>query len=369
MKIFFLDDLYSFGTNDEDIYGFDQDELIYGNVFTISVESDYFEEQESVDLITNFDTLDPFQDDDEFTDINISIEPIENILLIDEEFEDIGFEITSISELPIIDIESDDIDIVELEIIEEFFEEEIIEDIEELDEVEEEENEQVEIVEESEEEENDNQSVEISLETNRQGVEFVNQDVSSSSQQEQTNNQVVSSSVSFDGSGISNQSTQETQQQNTVLSNINIVPIDMGQGLGATQIASVEITSVDLTTQIETLTTQVMSISEAQEIEQNFIESKKQEIEAQINSQNETGEYSITLQDDIIGLMGFVPNFNQYYVELPDRQNFYEPTQIYTNNILYDNNNVMGSLIGVSDARHNIMRGQSTIEQLNRRYE
>ena len=35
----FLDDLYSFGTNDEDIYGFDQDELIYGNVFTISVES------------------------------------------------------------------------------------------------------------------------------------------------------------------------------------------------------------------------------------------------------------------------------------------------------------------------------------------
>ena len=143
----------------------------------------------------------------------------------------------------------------------------------------------------------------------------------------------------------------------------------MGQGLGATQIASVEITSVDLTTQIETLTTQVMSISEAQEIEQNFIESKKQEIEAQINSQNETGEYSTTLQDDIIGLMGFVPNFNQYYVELPDRQNFYEPTQIYTNNILYDNNNVMGSLIGVSDARHNIMRGQSTIEQLNRRYE
>ena len=365
----FLDDLYSFGTNDEDIYGFDQDELIYGNVFTISVENDYFEEQESVDLITNFDTLDPFQDDDEFIDINVSIEPIENILLIDEEFEDIGFEIISISELPIIDIESDDIDIVELEIIEEFFEEEIIEDIEEFDEVEEEENEQVEIVEESEEEENDNQSVEISLETNRQGVEFVNQDVSSSSQQEQTNNQVVSSSVSFDGSGISNQSTQETQQQNTVLSNINIVPIDMGQGLGATQIASVEITSVDLTTQIETLTTQVMSISEAQEIEQNFIESKKQEIEAQINSQNETGEYSITLQDDIIGLMGFVPNFNQYYVELPDRQNFYEPTQIYTNNILYDNNNVMGSLIGTSNARHNIMRGQSTIEQLNRRYE
>ena len=130
-------------------------------------------------------------------------------------FEDIGFEITSISELPIIDIESDDIDIVELEIIEEFFEEEIIEDIEELDEVEEEENEQVEIVEESEEEENDNQSVEISLETNRQGVEFVSQDVSSSSQQEQTNNQVVSSNVSFDGSGISNQSTQETQQQKT----------------------------------------------------------------------------------------------------------------------------------------------------------
>ena len=367
----FLDNIYGIENNDADIYGFDQDELIYGNVFTISVENDYFDEQESVDLITNLDTLDTPQDNDEFIDNNVLIEPIENILLIDEEFEDIGFEITSISELPIIDIESDNIDIVELEIIEEFFEEEIMEDIEELEEVEEEEqNEQIEIVEENEEEEeNNNQSIEVSLETNRQGVEFVNQNVSSSSQQEQTNNQVVSSSVSFDGSGINNQSTQETQQQNTILSNINIVPIDMGQGLGATQIASVEITSVDLTTQIETLTTQVMSISEAQQIEQNFIENKKEEIQAQINSQNETGEYSITLQDDIIGLMGFVPNFNQYYIKLPDRQNFYQPTQIYTNNILYDNNNAMGSLIGISNARHNIMRGQSTIEQLNRRYE
>lgn len=367
----FLDNIYGIENNDADIYGFDQDELIYGNVFTISVENDYFDEQESVDLITNLDTLDTPQDNDEFIDNNVLIEPIENILLIDEGFEDIGFEITSISELPIIDIESDNIDIVELEIIEEFFEEEIMEDIEELEEIEEEEqNEQIEIVEENEEEEeNNNQSIEVSLETNRQGVEFVNQNVSSSSQQEQTNNQVVSSSVSFDGSGINNQSTQETQQQNTILSNINIVPIDMGQGLGATQIASVEITSVDLTTQIETLTTQVMSISEAQQIEQNFIENKKEEIQAQINSQNETGEYSITLQDDIIGLMGFVPNFNQYYIKLPDRQNFYQPTQIYTNNILYDNNNAMGSLIGISNARHNIMRGQSTIEQLNRRYE
>jgi hypothetical protein len=367
----FLDNIYGIENNDADIYGFDQDELIYGNVFTISVENDYFDEQESVDLITNLDTLDTPQDNDEFIDNNVLIEPIENILLIDEGFEDIGFEITSISELPIIDIESDNIDIVELEIIEEFFEEEIMEDIEELEEVEEEQNEQIEIVEENEEEEeeNNNQSIEVSLETNRQGVEFVNQNVSSSSQQEQTNNQVVSSSVSFDGSGINNQSTQETQQQNTILSNINIVPIDMGQGLGATQIASVEITSVDLTTQIETLTTQVMSISEAQQIEQNFIENKKEEIQAQINSQNETGEYSITLQDDIIGLMGFVPNFNQYYIKLPDRQNFYQPTQIYTNNILYDNNNAMGSLIGISNARHNIMRGQSTIEQLNRRYE
>ena len=85
----------------------------------------------------------------------------------------------------------------------------------------------------------------------------------SSSQQNniQSNNQTISSNMSFESAGVSNQIAAEQNQTNTVLQSINIIPMDMGGGIANTQIAAVEITTVDLETQIASISTEVMSIS------------------------------------------------------------------------------------------------------------
>ena len=67
--------------------------------------------------------------------------------------------------------------------------------------------------------------------------------------------------MSFESAGVSNQIAAEQNQTNTVLQSINIIPMDMGGGIANTQIAAVEITTVDLETQIASISTEVMSIS------------------------------------------------------------------------------------------------------------
>ena len=361
--------------------GIDEDEIFYGISFTLHDEDEYFSENiEGVEtdfsiIIDTLNTsegerheLDLYHIDD--SDITFS----GDILLGGEldEFELDYFSIEELDELPIIiDIITHDEEthFAELEIIEEIFNEE--EEIHEEEERQEEEEIHEESVEEVFEEERQeeieeertgqNRNIEIANATNAQGVRVANQSTSSSQQNNiQNNNQTISSNMSFESAGVSNQIAAEQNQTNTVLQSINIIPMDMGGGIANTQIAAVEITTVDLETQIASISTEVMSISEAQSLQESVIQSNLADIQEQSQEvQEETGEYSVDLQNSLIELIGFVPNFSSYMTQLPDNQNWYQDNYLVENITLLDNNEALTSLIGYSSQQHSAMSSQS----------
>lgn len=361
--------------------GIDEDEIFYGISFTLHDENEYFLENiEGVEtdfsiIIDTLNTsegerheLDLYHIDD--SDITFS----GDILLGGEldEFELDYFSIEELDELPIIiDIITHDEEthFAELEIIEEIFNEE--EEIHEEEERQEEEELHEESVEEVFEEERQeeieeertgqNRNIEIANATNAQGVRVANQSTSSSQQNNiQNNNQTISSNMSFESAGVSNQIAAEQNQTNTVLQSINIIPMDMGGGIANTQIAAVEITTVDLETQIASISTEVMSISEAQSLQESVIQSNLADIQEQSQEvQEETGEYSVDLQNSLIELIGFVPNFSSYMTQLPDNQNWYQDNYLVENITLLDNNEALTSLIGYSSQQHSAMSSQS----------
>ena len=364
--------------------GIDEDEIFYGISFTLHDEDEYFSENiEGVETdfsIITIDTLNTLEGERHELDLyhidDSDITFSGDILLGGEldEFELDYFSIEELDELPIIiDIITHDEEthFAELEIIEEIFndEEEIHEEEERQEEEEELHEESVEevfeedtIEEEIEEERTgQNRNIEIANATNAQGVRVANQSTSSSQQNNiQNNNQTISSNMSFESAGVSNQIAAEQNQTNTVLQSINIIPMDMGGGIANTQIAAVEITTVDLETQIASISTEVMSISEAQSLQESVIQSNLADIQEQSQEvQEETGEYSVDLQNSLIGIIGFVPNWNTYMTQLPDNQNWYQDNYLVENITLLDNNEALTSLIGYSSQQHSAMSSQS----------
>ena len=365
--------------------GIDEDEIFYGISFTLHDEDEYFSENiEGVETnfsIIDYDTLALEGNENEY-DLNYidhSDTALTSDLLLGTELDEIEFNYFSIEELDelpvIIDINThDEIHYAELEIIEEYFDEEEIQNEEEettetIHEEEEELHEESveENIEEPEEEIEEertgqNRNIEIANATNAQGVRVANQSTSSSQQNNiQNNNQTISSYVSFESAGVSNQIATEQNQTNTVLQSINIIPMDMGGGIANTQIATVEITTVDLETQIASISTEVMSISEAQSLQESIIQSNLADIQEQSQEvQEETGEYSVDLQNSLIGIIGFVPNWNNTYMtQLPDNQNWYQDNYLVENITLLDNNEALTSLIGYSSQQHSAMSSQS----------
>jgi len=362
--------------------GIDEDEIFYGISFTLHDEDEYFSENiEGVetDFSIIIDTLNTSEGEHHELDLyhiddsNITFSG--DILLGGEldEFELDYFSIEELDELPIIiDIITHDEEthFAELEIIEEIFnDEEEIHEEEERQEEEEIHEESVEEVFEEERQEEEieeertgqNRNIEIANATNAQGVRVANQSTSSSQQNNiQNNNQTISSNMSFESAGVSNQIAAEQNQTNTVLQSINIIPMDMGGGIANTQIAAVEITTVDLETQIASISTEVMSISEAQSLQESVIQSNLADIQEQSQEvQEETGEYSVDLQNSLIELIGFVPNFSSYMTQLPDNQNWYQDNYLVENITLLDNNEALTSLIGYSSQQHSAMSSQS----------
>ena len=366
--------------------GIDEDEIFYGISFTLHDEDEYFSENiEGVETnfsIIDYDTLALEGNENEY-DLNYidhSDTALTSDLLLGTELDEIEFNYFSIEELDelpiIIDIITHDEEthFAELEIIEEIFneeeeiheEEETTETIHEEEELHEENIEEV-FEEERQEEEieeertGQNRNIEIANATNAQGVRVANQSTSSSQQNNiQNNNQTISSYVSFESAGVSNQIATEQNQTNTVLQSINIIPMDMGGGIANTQIAAVEITTVDLETQIASISTEVMSISEAQSLQESVIQSNLADIQEQSQEvQEETGEYSVDLQNSLIGIIGFVPNWNTYMTQLPDNQNWYQDNYLVENITLLDNNEALTSLIGYSSQQHSAMSSQS----------
>jgi len=373
--------IYTGYDDDFNSTGIDEDEIFYGISFTLHDEDEYFSENiEGVetDFSIIIDTLNTSEGERHELDLyhiddsNITFSG--DILLGGEldEFELDYFSIEELDELPIIiDIITHDEEthFAELEIIEEIFNEE--EEIHEEEERQEEEELHEESVEEVFEEERQeeieeertgqNRNIEIANETNAQGVRVANQSTSSSQQNNiQNNNQTISSNMSFESAGVSNQIAAEQNQTNTVLQSINIIPMDMGGGIANTQIAAVEITTVDLETQIASISTEVMSISEAQSLQESVIQSNLADIQEQSQEvQEETGEYSVDLQNSLIGIIGFVPNWNTYMTQLPDNQNWYQDNYLVENITLLDNNEALTSLIGYSTQQHSAMSSQS----------
>ena len=72
------------------------------------------------------------------------------------------------------------------------------------------------------------------------------------------------------------------------------------------------------------------------------IQVQKEQIEQE---QQETGEYADSSQ--LVALMNYVPGFNNYsMVSVPDATSWYEPTQIYANASLSDNNRAFSNMFG-----------------------
>lgn len=377
--------IYTGYDDDFNSTGIDEDEIFYGINFTLHDEDEYFSENiEGVETnfsIIDYDTLALEGNENEY-DLNYidhSDTTLTSDLLLGTELDEIEFNYFSIEELDelpiIIDIITHDEEthFAELEIIEEYFDEEEIQNEEETTETIHEEEEELheesveENIEEPEEEIEEertgqNRNIEIANATNAQGVRVANQSTSSNQQNNiQNNNQTISSNVSFESAGVSNQIATEQNQTNTVLQSINIIPMDMGGGIANTQIATVEITTVDLETQIASISTEVMSISEAQSLQESVIQSNLADIQEQSQEvQEETGEYSVDLQNSLIGIIGFVPNWNNTYMtQLPDNQNWYQDNYLVENITLLDNNEALTSLIGYSSQQHSAMSSQS----------
>ena len=65
------------------------------------------------------------------------------------------------------------------------------------------------------------------------------------------------------------------------------------------------------------------------------------------DEQEETGKYGS--ENAIIAVMGFVPGFNNYRIaSIPEKELWYEPKSIYTNNTIADNTLAFYKLAGQS---------------------
>jgi hypothetical protein len=112
---------------------------------------------------------------------------------------------------------------------------------------------------------------------------------------------------------------------------------------------AVEVETVSTSISVDTTTTQTIqneidvsvstgnTASEADIVADKILAQNIQAAQDDVESkQEETGEYGS--ENTIIAYMGFVPDFNSYrLVELPQKELWYEPKDIYANNMLADN--------------------------------
>ena len=283
-----------------------------------------------------------------------------------------------------------DLDEPEEEFIEEIFEEEaveeIFEEIEERQEIMEEERiaerqeeEREETFDEVEEEfaavESDtptgkNKLMTVALNVVRAGVQTAANSYSQASGGSQTNNtsnnassnNVATGSSTASSGGISTSSSPSasdqfasaTQQTNQVLSmqndvggsnsmSMSITPLPTFDNSASMVIADVQVQNVQ--GEIDTASSGVMTASEADQIADKIIaaniEAQQEEIEEQ---QQETGKYGD--ESKLIALIGYVPAFNNYsQVSVPDAQDWYSSSDIYTSATLDDNTSAFYGLV------------------------
>ena len=152
----------------------------------------------------------------------------------------------------------------------------------------------------------------------------------------------------------SDQFASATQQTNQVLSmqsdvggsnnmSVSITPLPTFDNAASMVVADVQVQNVQ--GEIDTASSGVMTASEADQIADKIIaaniEAQQEEIEEQ---QQETGKYGD--ESKLIALIGYVPAFNNYsQVSVPDAQDWYSSSDIYTSATLDDNTSAFYGLV------------------------
>jgi len=407
---YFQEDQFDYGYEEEEQFGYEEEPMF--EEFVFEFDEQHFEEQEFIfeeeiifeEMFYQDDFTDPFPliPDFEMPREEIFI-PVEDLII--EEFifqetflvEDFREPETFIELETIEELEEwfeeetrreEEVAILEEpeeEFIEEIFEEEAVEEVFEAieerlaeAEIEEERMEREEIIEEEvfEEEfqvaERENTkgessiSKEIALKVVASTIRTANQSVSgtnSGNSIHATGNSVASgnavsnsSNAGFSTSSspsMSDQFASSAAQTNQVLdmSSMSVSDTSFSSTSVETETITAEVTVANVTTETtqDQMDTSIASVdSESETTVENIIAQNLQTAQEQVAAQQEeTGEYGS--ENAIIAVMGFLPGFNTYrVVSIPEKEFWYEPKSIYTNNNLSDNTAAFYGLAGQS---------------------
>jgi hypothetical protein len=164
------------------------------------------------------------------------------------------------------------------------------------------------------------------------------------------------SSVSGDNMGVSNspsiseQFAASTAQNNQVLEMSATSAADDAGSSSMTDslVIDVNTETSNLNFNIDLAVTSDSKESDADKIADQILAQNLQDAQEQVAAQQEeTGQYGS--ENAIIAVMGFLPGFNNYrIVSIPEKEFWYEPKSIYTNNTIADNNLAFYGLAGQS---------------------
>jgi hypothetical protein len=361
----------TFDGTDDDIYlGFDTinyetGEGLATDIYIIDIEEDItlFELEEELNFENNIfiepdyvDVIDVVGNDNERPLDILELPTVD--LLPDIYPEDNYIEIAEVLELE--EMPEEIIEELEEELEEIVFEEIFEEPIEELEEIDE--------IDEPEERQNNVRRNVVS--TNNYINNLTSSIVSQSNSSSQSQNNAVSGSNDFSQSGISNQiAAEQTQTQNALQSvqTIEVNPIgNDAMGVAIVQVQTV--TTDSITNEITSITSDVMTSSEADQVVASVIQSNMESLQEEIEeNQNESGEYDVQGQSNLIALMNYKQGWDNYSaMSIPD-VTFYEPYEIYTNVVLSDNINAHISMTETSSIAMNKMVSSQNLD-LFRRY-
>ena len=400
----FEDDDYLYGTgltdsvlfgydDEEDFYGFDEeDEYLYGETTFFTFADDWNEHGDSHDVITissdilfveEYDLEEPIFIDTHFEFTEDSFTPdLEEISFIP--LEDItDTEVIDIFEIHAIDTEEDFLMFVEEELTEEEFAEVLEEHFNEEEAIEEEEQALDEAVEEitpdqvDEEEFTEDDFIEQELEllenideekdtkkekrnrirsivaSTNSLLERINPNITGGTSQTSTtvsvssNTSGGSSPMSITSSpSISDQIASSQAQTNTVLQSINLVPMPAIGNTPSTMMAEVQVTTME--NQIESMTSTMVTASEADQIAEQIVASNIRAQQEQSQQQEqESGRYDTQGQANLLAYMNYLPGFDTYQnMSIPQPTEWYEPRAIYTDVTIDDNYVGYGIMIG-----------------------
>ena len=392
-----LTDAMLYGYDDEeDFYGFDEeDEYLYGETTFFTFADDWNEHGDSHDVITissdilfveEYNLEEPIFIDTHFEFTEDSFTPdLEEISFIP--LEDItDTEVIDIFEIHAIDTEEDFLMFVEEELteeqmeeIEEHFEEhfeeefreeefeqfaeteeEIIEEELEQDFTEEEFIEQeLELLDNIDDEEKDtkkekrNRIRSIVASTNSL-LERINPNITGGTSQTSTTVSVSSNTSGASSSpmsvssspSISDQIASSQAQTNTVLQSINLVPMPAVGNTPSMMMAEVQVTTMD--NQIESMTSTMVTASEADQIAEQIVASNIRAQQEQSQQQEqESGTYDTAGQATLLAYMNYLPGFDTYQdMSIPQLTDWYEPRTIYTDVTIDDNYVGYGIMLG-----------------------